>query len=99
MIEKPLSRDLKNIDELLKVVSKNKLITFIAYIFRFAPSVKYLKRDIKKKIIGEILFVRGEFSEYLPDWHPYEKYNSFYMAQKNLGGGSILDQSHIKKWI
>ena len=29
-------------------------------------------------LIGDIFFVRGEFSEYLPDWHPYEKYNSFY---------------------
>ena len=95
MIEKPLSRDLHNIDKLKDIVSKNKLITFIAYIFRFAPSVKYLKEILEKKVIGEIFFVRGEFSEYLPDWHPYEKYNSFYMAQKQLGGGSILDQSHI----
>ena len=95
MIEKPLSRDLLNIDKLKDIVSKNKLITFIAYIFRFAPSIKYLKEILEKKVIGEIFFVRGEFSEYLPDWHPYEKYNSFYMAQKQLGGGSILDQSHI----
>lgn len=95
MIEKPLSRDLQNIDKLKDIVSKNKLITFIAYIFRFAPSIKYLKEILEKKVIGEVFFVRGEFSEYLPDWHPYEKYNSFYMAQKQLGGGSILDQSHI----
>ena len=95
MIEKPLSRDLQNIDKLKDIVSKNKLVTFIAYIFRFAPSIKYLKEILEKKVIGEIFFVRGEFSEYLPDWHPYEKYNSFYMAQKQLGGGSILDQSHI----
>ena len=43
MIEKPLSRDLLNIDKLKDIVSKNKLVTFIAYIFRFAPSIKYLK--------------------------------------------------------
>ena len=95
MIEKPLSRDLKNIDELKDIVKKNNLVTFIAYIFRFAPAIKFLKGILEKKIIGDIFFVRGEFSEYLPDWHPYEKYNSFYMAQKQMGGGSILDQSHI----
>lgn len=99
MIEKPLSRDLKNIDELKSIVEKNNLITFIAYIFRFAPSIKYLKEILEKKIIGEVIFVRGEFSEYLPDWHPYEKYNSFYMSEKKLGGGSILDQSHIMDLI
>jgi len=95
MIEKPLSRDLENIDELKDIVLKNKLTTFIAYIFRFAPSIKFLRATLEKTIIGDIFFVRGEFSEYLPDWHPYEKYNSFYMSQKQLGGGSILDQSHI----
>ncbi len=95
MIEKPLSRDLKNIDLLQDIVKKNNLITFIAYIFRFAPSIKFLKELLNKNEIGDIFFVRGEFSEYLPDWHPYEKYNSFYMAKKQLGGGSILDQSHI----
>lgn len=95
MIEKPLSRDLKNIEELKDIVFKNNIVTFIAYIFRFAPSIKFLKEILEKKIIGDVLFVRGEFSEYLPDWHPYEKYNSFYMAQKEMGGGSILDQSHI----
>lgn len=95
MIEKPLSRDLNNIEELKDIVKQNNLTTFIAYIFRFAPSIKFIKDILKKNIIGDVFFVRGEFSEYLPDWHPYEKYNSFYMAQKELGGGSILDQSHI----
>ena len=99
MIEKPLARDLTNIDELKDIVYKNKLITFIAYIFRFAPSIRFLKKILDKKIIGEIYFVRGEFSEYLPDWHPYEKYNSFYMAKKQMGGGSILDQSHVMDLI
>lgn len=95
MIEKPLARDLEGIETLLEIVKANNIITFIAYIFRFAPSVKYLKSLIEQNSIGKIYYVRGEFSEYLPDWHPYEKYNSFYMAEKKQGGGSILDQSHI----
>ena len=43
--------------------------------------------------------MRGEFLQYLPDWHPYEDYRSFYMAEKNKEGGSILDQSHIMDLI
>ena len=50
---------------------------------------------MQEKIIGKILYFRGEFSEYLPDWHPYEDYRTFYMASKDQGGGSILDQCHI----
>ena len=67
----------------------------IAYIFRFSSAIKLIKKEILKKSIGKILYFRGEFSEYLPDWHPYEDYRSFYMANKKQGGGSILDQCHI----
>ena len=67
----------------------------IAYIFRFHPAIKFIKQKLNEKLIGEIYYFRGEFSEYLPDWHPYEDYRSFYMASKKQGGGSILDQCHI----
>ena len=67
----------------------------MAYIFRFTPQVQMIKTLIQENAIGKIYYVRGEFSEYLPDWHPYEDYRSFYMAEKSMGGGSILDQSHI----
>ena len=67
----------------------------MAYIFRFTPHVKMIRNLIENNSIGKIYYVKGEFSEYLPDWHPYEDYRSFYMAKKSMGGGSILDQSHI----
>ena len=53
--------------------------------------------EIKKRYKDkDFLFCAyGEFSEYLPDWHPWEDYRTFYMAKKSQGGGSILDQSHI----
>ncbi len=98
-IEKPLSSNLQGIDRLKSLVKKNKLTVLIAYIFRFEPSINFVKTLIKKKTIGKILYARGEFSEYLPDWHPYEDYRKFYMAKKSDGGGSILDQSHIMDLI
>ena len=30
-----------------------------------------------RKILGKVLYFRGEFSEYLPDWHPWEDYRKF----------------------
>ncbi len=95
LIEKPLDASLKNSKKLLKLTKKNKLTIMIAYIFRFSSAIKLIKKEILKKSIGKILYFRGEFSEYLPDWHPYEDYRSFYMANKKQGGGSILDQCHI----
>lgn len=95
LMEKPLDRDLTGIEEFKAVVAANKVQVSMAYIFRFSPLTAKVKELLETGVIGKVLYCRGEFSEYLPDWHPYEDYRSFYMAKKSQGGGSILDQSHI----
>lgn len=95
LMEKPLCSDLNGIEELIKLKEKNNISFMMAYVFRFSPLTKKVRELLDNKEIGKILYVRGEFSEYLPDWHPWEDYRTFYMSKKELGGGSILDQSHI----
>lgn len=95
LMEKPLCNNLQGSKKLEKILKKNKVFFMIAYIFRFNPMIEKVKNLIKRKSIGKVLYVRGEFSEYLPDWHPWENYRNFYMAKKSMGGGSILDQSHL----
>lgn len=95
LMEKPLAHDLEGIEEFKSIIAKNKVAVLMAYIFRFSPLTDKVRELLASGVIGKPLFVRGEFSEYLPDWHPYEDYRSFYMAEKKQGGGSILDQSHI----
>ncbi|WP_239988797.1 Gfo/Idh/MocA family protein [Paramagnetospirillum kuznetsovii] len=95
LMEKPLAHDLAGIVDLKQAVADNGVQVVMAYIFRFAPTVAKAKELVDSGIIGKVLYARGEFSEYLPDWHPYEDYRTFYMAEKSQGGGSILDQSHI----
>lgn len=99
IIEKPLSHNLEGVEELKEIVDKNKVVVEMAYIFRYSPLTKKVKELLDSGTIGKVLSVRGEFSEYLPDWHPWEDYRSFYMAQKSQGGGSVLDQSHIMDLI
>jgi len=94
-IEKPLAHDLSGIDELNELIAKRKLKALIAYPFRFSEHGRKLKKLVDEKVVGEPLYVYGQFSEYLPDWHPWEDYRTFYMTKKNQGGGSLLDQSHI----
>ena len=90
-----MAANLNGVEEFKKAIQKNKVVVLMAYIFRFSPLTQKVKELLSNDTIGKPLFVRGEFSEYLPDWHPYEDYRSFYMAEKKQGGGSILDQSHI----
>lgn len=99
LMEKPLSHNLDRIEEFKAAVNSNNVIIEMAYIFRYSPGVKNIKGMLDSGAIGKVLSVRGEFSEYLPDWHPWEDYRTFYMAKKAQGGGSILDQSHIMDLI
>ena len=94
-IEKPLCKDLENVERLTKLVDDNNLIVLMAYVFRHSLLTKKVEDIIENGTIGKIYSFRGEFSEYLPDWHPWEDYRTFYMASKKQGGGSILDQCHI----
>ena len=94
-MEKPLSNDSEGLDRFREVVNNNRVAVLMGYVFRFSPLTRKVVEILKSDPIGKVYYLRGEFSEYLPDWHPYEDYRSFYMAEKSQGGGSILDQSHI----
>lgn len=95
LIEKPLSHKLDGTNELVSAANKSNVCVLVGYIFRFLPLTKKLVKLLADRAIGKVLYVRGEFSEYLPDWHPDEDYRRFYMAEQSQGGGSLLDQSHI----
>lgn len=98
-IEKPLSHNLNNLSELQRIVDEKKLITFITYQFRFHPHIKKLKNIFKDDQYGKPLYVTTEWSEYLPDWHPWEDYKKGYSARKDLGGGVLLTQIHPMNYL
>ncbi|MBP9853709.1 MAG: Gfo/Idh/MocA family oxidoreductase [Candidatus Omnitrophica bacterium] len=95
LMEKPLAHNLDGIEALKTAVEENQIVVAMAYIFRYHPGIQKVKELLDAGAIGKVITIRGEFSEYLPDWHPWEDYRSFYMAKKSTGGGSILDQCHI----
>jgi predicted dehydrogenase len=100
-IEKPLSHSLKDLDLLQRIVEQKNLITFITYQFRYNPHIIKLKEIFKnlENIYGKALYVTTEWSEYLPDWHPWEDYKQGYSARKDLGGGVLLTQIHPLNYL
>jgi predicted dehydrogenase len=99
MIEKPISHDLAGVDELLAVCRDKRLVCFVAYVMRFYPPLRTVKRLLDEGAVGRVLSVRTENSSYLPDWHPWEDYRTFYMAKAAQGGGAILDESHTLDYM
>ncbi len=100
--EKPLASNDVNLDILSKICEEKGIVFYTAYCYRFIPSAQKLKKLVDNNKIGKIYSARLQISSYLPDWHPWEDYRSFYMASKDQGGGALLDESHgidLLRWL
>ena len=93
-IEKPLSHNLEQVDELINLVENRSLVAAVGYQMRFHPCLQRLHELVLEKKVGRILSVRADVGEYLPGWHTYEDYRQGYAARQDLGGGVILSQIH-----
>ena len=85
-IEKPLSNNLKNLKILESIIKRKKIKIMIGYNMRFHPLMIKIKKMLKNKELGSVYNFQTEWSEYLPDWHPWENYKLTYAAQKKNGG-------------
>ncbi len=52
---------------------------------RFHPAVELLRRRIAEGAIGQPLTFVHHVGQYLPDWHPWEDYRTFYAARRETG--------------
>lgn len=98
-IEKPLSHNLDGVDELIRIVRREKLVTLVGCNMRFHPGIRLMKELLDEKSIGEVMFTRAQAGQYLPDWHPWENHRQGYSANRSLGGGVILDGVHEIDYI
>lgn len=101
-IEKPISDNLENVNQLLSVIKKNKIIASVGYQMRYHPCIKKLREFLEKSEIGQLLFVHCVVGELITEMHQYEDYSKQYIARKKLGGGVVVNQIHeldYLQWI
>src|SRR5271167_2358389 len=79
-IEKPLGNELKDIDRLLTVARKGRLVAMLGCQFRFHPLLMELCSMIQGGQLGRIVGATAEYGDYLPWWHPGEDYRTSYSA-------------------
>jgi len=94
-LEKPVGPDLKSAVRLAKIVSQTQIPLLLGYTYRWWPPLMELKSRLEQNAIGKVLHVRCTMSAHLEDWHPWERYQDFFMASEDLGGGALLDESHF----
>lgn len=98
-IEKPLSIDMAGVDELLALANKNDTKIMVGYNFRFHHPLQLMKECIDKRKIGRIISIHAEVGQYLPEWRPGTDYRKSVSANRNLGGGAILELSHELDYV
>lgn len=93
-LEKPIADSSIGLRALLHQCATQKLPVMTGYNLRFLSSLKKVKELLSEARIGQILAVRAEVGQYLPDWRPAAKYQDTVSARKALGGGALLELSH-----
>lgn len=93
-IEKPLSSSLKDVNTLMRIVKKRKVVVQMGFMMRYHPAFIQIKKWIDEKTIGYPLSARASWGEYLPSWHPWENYKNSYSSRTDLGGGPIFTLCH-----
>jgi len=69
------------------------------YNLRFQSSLQAFREQVSQKRVGDILLVRAEVGQYLPNWRPGNDYRKAVSAQKKTGGGVLLELSHELDYI
>jgi predicted dehydrogenase len=98
-MEKPISHSLDGVDELVKTVAGSGLVGMMGFCMRFFLPLQRAREIVAHGTLGRIVAARSLTAVYLPDWHPWEDYRSFYMARKDQGGGVLLDECHAFDWM
>jgi predicted dehydrogenase len=94
LLEKPVSPEILSCRRLHeRLQTSGKLL--LGYTYRWWEPVRRLKTLIDTGRVGTRRYARFRMSAHLADWHPWEPYQSFFMASRDLGGGALLDESHF----
>ncbi|AGF78986.1 putative dehydrogenase [Desulfocapsa sulfexigens DSM 10523] len=96
LLEKPVSPNLQEAELLKTAVMDSDAHLLLGYTWRWWPSLVRVKEMLEEKAVGKLLHVTFVMSAHLADWHPWERYQDFFMADLEQGGGALLDESH---WI
>lgn len=99
LIEKPLSDSLDRARSAAPILARHRDRIEVAYNLRLLSSALRMKALIEEGRVGQILGLRIEAGQYLPDWRPNSDYRNQVSANRSLGGGVLLELSHEFDYI
>ncbi len=95
LIEKPVAHTYDEALDLLTYINNSPLkCVTVGYCLRFLPSARFIKLYLESGKIGAIYNIQASVGQYLPDWRPGKNYKDSVSANRELGGGALLELSH-----
>jgi len=94
-LEKPVCPTADAAAELVRAADRARVGALLGYTYRWWPPIRDLKARLDQQAVGKLLQVRCTMAAHLADWHPWERYQDFFMSSQAQGGGALLDESHV----
>lgn len=99
LIEKPISSSTERVEELIALSKEKKIKLMVGYNLRFLESLNFFKQSVQDEIVGEIFSIKADVGQNLKYWRENQDYTKGVTANKNLGGGALLELSHEFDYI
>lgn len=75
------------LDEVLDIQKEsNDIFVAPSCTFIFHPMIKEVKKIVESGKLGKVCNFTYHSGQYLPDWHPWENVNDFYVSNRETGG-------------
>jgi len=78
--------DADKIKKLSLKIKNTAIVMAPSCTMRYYPGPKKIKELIQTNVIGKILNINYQTGQYLPDWHPWENIEEFYVSKRETGG-------------
>lgn len=95
LLEKPPTTSLADAEAVALAQTEHASPLLLGYTYRWWEPLVELRRRLDDGAVGRPLSARFLMSANLEDWHPWERYQDFFMSSEELGGGALLDESHF----
>ena len=76
----------EKIKELDAISKKKGVVMCPSCSMGYYPGPKKIKELIDSGVIGKVLNINYQTGQYLPDWHPWESIEEFYVSKRDTGG-------------
>lgn len=99
LVEKPAARNFKEIEEVIKVAKKNKVMVKVGFNLRYHPALCKAKEIVASGKMGELMFMRACYGH-----GGRIGYNKEWRANPEIsGGGELIDQGvhliDLSRWF